>query len=152
MGDKVTYRDGQVVATSELGDLTNVSKRSTHDDGLVTKLLVVVEDGLDGGDTWVLLLGVLLLGGSLVPVKDTTNEWGDEEGSGLSSADGLGEGEHEGEVGVDTVVALKDTGGLDTLPGGSDLDQDAGLVNTDGLVKLYLVLDIELIKRPSKSF
>jgi len=133
---KEVWRDSQVIATSELGDLTNVSEGSTHDDGVVAELLVVVEDGLDGSDTWVLLLGVLLLGRCLVPVKDTTNEWGDEESTGLSGGNSLGDGEQEGKVGVDTVVALKDTGGLDTLPGGGNLDQDAGLVNTCGLVKL----------------
>jgi hypothetical protein len=31
---------------------------------------------------------------------------------------------------------LEDTGGLDTLPGGSDLDQNTVLGDTDGLVEL----------------
>lgn len=46
-------------------------------------------------------------------------------------------GEEEGEVAVDSVLLLEDTGGLDTFPGGGDLDQDAGLVDTDGLVQLF---------------
>merc|ERR1711939_1277088 len=36
--------NGEVVASSELGNLANGAERSTHDDGLVAVLLVVVED------------------------------------------------------------------------------------------------------------
>lgn len=110
------YGDGQVVTASELGDLANVSERSTHDDGVVTVLLVVVEDGLDGLDTRVLLLGVVLLRRGLVPVEDTADEGGDQESTGLSGGDGLGEREHKSQVAVDAVVPLQDLGGLDTLP------------------------------------
>jgi hypothetical protein len=46
--------------------------------------------------------------------------------------------EQKGEVAVDFMVALQDTGGLDTFPSGGDLDQDAGLVNTNGLVELQI--------------
>lgn len=111
-----TYCNGQVIAASELSDLANASEGSAHDDGLVAKLLVVVENGLDALDTGILLLGVLLLGGRLVPVKDTANKGGDEEGTGLSGSDGLYERKHEGQVGVDSVLGLEDLGGLDALP------------------------------------
>jgi len=131
-----THSNGQVIATSQLGDLTNRSEGSTHDNGLVAELLVVVEDGLDGCHSWVLLLCVLLLGAGLVPVKNTADEGRDEESIGLSGADGLWEREHEGQVAVDIVILLEDTGGLDTLPGGSDLDQNTVLGDTDGLVEL----------------
>jgi hypothetical protein len=133
-----TYRDGEVVAASKLSDLANVAERGTHDNGVVAKLLVVVEDGLDGGDTGVLLLGVLLLGRGLEPVKDTANEGRDEVGTGLSGTDSLGQREHEGQVGVDAMVALEDLGGLDTLPGGGDLDQDTLLADALLLVELNL--------------
>lgn len=132
-----SYGDGQVVAASELSDLASVSERSTHDNGLVTVLLVVVEDALDGGDTGVLLLGVVLLGAGLEPIKDTADEGGDEESVGLGGGDGLGKGEHEGQVAVDAVVALEDLSGLDALPGGGDLDQDTLLADTLLLVELY---------------
>ena len=50
---------------------TDVTEGSSHDDGLVAMLLVVVEDFLDGLDTRVFLVGVagsgLVL---LVPVKN----------------------------------------------------------------------------------
>jgi hypothetical protein len=128
--------DGEVVAAGELGDLAGVAEGGAHDDGLVAELLVVVEDGLDGLDAGVLGGGVLLLVGGLVPVEDAADEGGDEEGAGLGGGDGLDLGEHEGQVGVDGVVALEDLGGLDALPGGGDLDEDALLADALGLVEL----------------
>lgn len=139
------YGDGQVVAASELNDLASVSERSTHDNGLVAKLLVVVVDALDGGDTGVLLLGVVLLGAGLEPVEDAADEGGDEESTGLGGGDGLGLGEHEGQVAVDAVVALQDLGGLDALPGGGDLDQDTLLGDILLLVELYLKQVVSLV-------
>jgi hypothetical protein len=134
-----TCRDGQVVDTGKLGDLADVAERGTHDDGVVAELLVVVVDGLDGGDTGVLLLGVVLLGRGLEPVEDAADEGGDEVGTGLGGTDGLGQGEEEGQVGVDAVVALEDLGGLDALPGGGDLDEDAVLGDALLLVELWRV-------------
>ena len=49
---------------------TYVSEGGTHDDGLVTVLLVVVEDLLYGDDTRILITRVVLSGALLVPVKD----------------------------------------------------------------------------------
>ncbi|KUI73533.1 hypothetical protein VM1G_11889 [Cytospora mali] len=97
---------GIVVTAGKLGDLASVTEAGSHDNGLVAELLVVVVDVLDGLDTGVLLLGVLLLGVGLEPVKDTTDEGGDQEGTGLSGGDGLRLAEHKGQVGVDAVVAL----------------------------------------------
>ena len=37
-------RDGEVVAASQTQDLSSVAEGSSHDDGLVAKLLVVVVD------------------------------------------------------------------------------------------------------------
>lgn len=139
MNEPWTYGDSEVIATGELSDLTNVTERGTHDNGLVAKLLVVVEDVLDALDTRVGLLGVLLLVVGLVPVKDTADEGRDEEGTGLGGGNGLRKGEHKSKVGVDAVLRLQDVGGLDTLVGGGDLDQDAGLVNASLLVKLQSV-------------
>lgn len=129
-------RDGQVVASSELCDLTDVPEGGSHDNGLVAVLLVIVEDGLDALDTWILLLGVVLLVCRLVPVKDTADEGGDEVGASLGGGDGLDEGEHEGEVGVDSVLGLEDLRSLDAFPGRGDLDQNAVLVDTNLLVEL----------------
>ena len=134
-GTGKTYRDGQVVNTSKLSDLADVSERSAHDDGLVAELLVVVENGLDGRNTGVLLLGVLLLVRSLEPVENTADERADQEGAGLGGGDGLRQGEHEGQVAVDGVVALQDLGGLDALPGGGDLDKNTLLLDANGLVQ-----------------
>lgn len=133
---KKTYRDGQVVTASKFSDFTSVAERGTHNDGLVAKLLVVVKDGLDRGHTGIGLLGVLLLGGSLVPVEDTADKGRDEESVGLGGGNGLGQREQESQVAVDLVVALEDLGGLDALPGGGNLDQDAVLGDALLLVEL----------------
>lgn len=130
------YGNGEVVAASELGDLADGAERGAHDDGLVAVLLVVVEDVADRLNTGVLLLGVLLLGGSLVPVKDAANKGRNEVGVRLSSGDGLDKREHEGQVGVDAVVPLQDLGGLDTLPCRRNLDENALLANSLLLVQL----------------
>ena len=58
----------------------------------------------------------LALLGRLVPVHDTADEGGDEEGAGLGGGDGLREGEHEGQVAVYAVLGLESVGGLDALP------------------------------------
>lgn len=84
-----TYRDGEVVAASELSNLTGAAERGAHDNGLVAKLLVVLVDALDGGDARVLLLGVLLLVVGLEPVENAADEGGDEVGAGLGGANGL---------------------------------------------------------------
>lgn len=123
----MTYRDSEVVATSELSDLASVSEGSTHDDGLVAELLVVVEDLNNGLDTRVLLLLVLLLVVGLVPIEDTANEGRDEESTGLSGSDGLNRREHQSQVGVDVVLGLQDVSSLDTLVGRGDLDENAVL-------------------------
>jgi hypothetical protein len=43
--------DGEVVNTGKLNDLLNVAERGTHDNGLVSKLLVVVVDAGDRDNT-----------------------------------------------------------------------------------------------------
>lgn len=129
-------RNGEVVAASELGDFAHVAERGAHDNGVVVVLFVVVEDLHDGLDARVLLGGVLLLGLGLVPVEDAADEGGDEESTGLGGGNSLHEGEHEGQVAVDAVLALQDVGGLDTLPGRGELDQHALLLDADFLVEL----------------
>lgn len=154
-GTGKTYRDGQVVNTSKLSDLADVSERSAHDDGLVAELLVVVEDVLDGLDTGVLLLGVVLLVGGLVPVKDTADEGGDEVSTGLGGSDGLDRREKESKVAVDAVVALKNLGGLDTLPRRGDLNQDTVLGDALLLVQLrwcHVSICFIPFKDPSKDY
>jgi hypothetical protein len=101
-----TWRDGKVVASSKLGYLTKIAERSTHDNGVVAVLLVVIEDLLDRFDTWVVLRVVLLLCVGLVPIENATDERRNEIGTGLSGCDGLDDGEHECEVAVHAVSAL----------------------------------------------
>ena len=131
-----TYGDGQVVTASQLGNLAGIAERGTHDDGLVTELLVVVKDALDASNTRVLLLGIFLLGRRLEPVKDAADEGGNQKRTSLGGGNSLDEREHEREVAVDAVVALENLGSLDTFPCGCDLDQNTVLGNALGLVKL----------------
>ena len=56
------------------------------------------------------------------------------------------EAEEEGKVAVDAFL-LKLPGGLDTLPGGGDLDEDTVLLDTDGLVESDELLGLGLGRR-----
>ena len=122
---------------------THVTERGTHDDGLVSVLLVVVVDLADRLNTRILLI---LVGGSglvfLVPVQNTANEGRDESDTSLGTSNSLAETEQESEVAVDPVVTLEFTGSLDTFPRGSDLDENAFLGDTDRLVELDQVLGL----------
>ena len=69
-----TYGDGQVIASSEFSDLASVTERSAHDNGLVSELLVVVEDAAHALDTRVLRGGELLLLRCLEPIEDSAHE------------------------------------------------------------------------------
>ena len=116
---------------------TYVTERGTHDDGPVSVLLVVVEDLADGLNARVLLV---LVSGSglvlLVPVQNTTDEGRDKGDISLGTSNSLAKTEQESEVTVDLVVALEFTSGLNTLPGGSNLDENAFLRYADGVVEL----------------
>ena len=100
-------------------------------------LLVVVVDLTDGLDTRVIL--VLVSGSRLVlfvPVQNTADEGRDEGDISLGTSNSLAKTEQESEVAVDLIVALEFTSSLDTLPGGSNLDENAFLRDADGLVEL----------------
>ena len=64
----------------------------------------------------------------------SSDEGGDEGDASLGTGDGLGEAEKKGQVAVDALL-LESSGGLDTLPGGSDLDQDSLSGDTGLLVE-----------------
>ncbi|RUO95930.1 hypothetical protein BC936DRAFT_142945 [Jimgerdemannia flammicorona] len=150
--------DGKEIAPSELLDLAHGAEGRTHDDGIVTVLLVVVVDLGDGMDTGVLVLIVVLAGGLLVPVKVTADVGRDQGDTSLSASDGLKnprviflqqpnpklhtngvylrEREQQRQVAVNVVLGLKNVRSLDTLPGRGDLDRDATLVNAGLLVEL----------------
>lgn len=82
-------RDGQEVASGQLLNLANGAEGGTHDDGLVTVLLVVVVDLGDRDDTGILSASVLLLVSGLVPVKDTADEGRDQSNLGLGASNSL---------------------------------------------------------------
>lgn len=113
-------------------------------------LLVVVENRLHALDAGIFLRREILLHGCLVPIEDTTNEGRNEESTGLGGGDGLDEREHQSEVAVNALL-LQDLGRLDTLPSGSDFDQDARLVDTDGLVELHNGQQLRFFAKGSPS-
>jgi len=80
-------RDGQKVNSSKGLDLarliykleseynettagTHIAERRAHDDGLVTVLLIVIENLLDRLNTRILIAFIVLSGSFLVPVED----------------------------------------------------------------------------------
>ena len=131
-----TNRDSQVVASSQLSNLTNAPEASSHHNSLVSKLLIVIEDLLNALDTRIFLGAVVLLVRCLVPVQNTANKRRDEESTSLGCGNGLGQREHEGQVAVHTMLGLQDMGCFDTLPRRSELYQDTRLVDADVFVKL----------------
>ena len=74
----------------------------------------------------------------------TADEGRDEGDTRLCARDGLGEAEEKGEVAVDAVIALELAGSLDTLPGGRNLDEDALLLDADGVVERDELLGLGL--------
>ena len=108
-------------------------------------LLVVVEDLADRLNTRVVFI---LVGRSglvlLVPIQNTADEGRDQSDTSLCASNGLAEAEEEGQVAMNAVIALQLAGGLDTLPGGGDLDEDTVLLDTDGLVESNELLGLRL--------
>lgn len=150
-------RDGQVVTASQFLNLTRVTEGGAHDNGLVAVLLVVVVDLGDRQDTRVFVAGVGLASVLLVPVQDTTNERRDQSHAGFSTGNCLREAKEQGQVAVNVVFLLQNLANrsflstlhlsafaipqtygssLDTLPGRSNLDQDAVLADAIFFVKL----------------
>ena len=131
---------------------TYVTERGTHDDGPVSMLFVVIVNLADGLNARVFLVlvsrsGLVLL----IPIQNTADKGGDESDASLGTSNGLSETEQKGEVTVDLVVTLEFTSGLDTLPAGSDLDENAFLGDPNRLVELDQVLGLTLhVKNPSK--
>ena len=134
-----THRNSQIITSGQLRDLTNVSEASAHHNGLVSELLVVIEYLLNALDSRVILGAVLLLVRCLVPVQNTANERRNQESTSLGCGNGLGEGEHESQVAVHTVLRLQDMGCLNTLPCRSELDEDTRLIDANVFVELESV-------------
>lgn len=95
-----------MVTAGQLRDLAGITEGSTHNNGLVAVLLIVIVDGLHRLNTGVFLRGVVTLVGILEPVQDATYEWGNEEGTRLCRGNSLDEREHQGQVAVDLVLGL----------------------------------------------
>jgi len=137
--------DGEKITTSQSLDLSDVTERSTHDDGPVSMLLIVVEDFADGLNARVILV---LISGSrlvlLVPVQNAADEGRNESDTSFGTSHSLTETEQESKVAMDLLITLKFTGSLDTLPGRCDLNENAFLGDANGLVKFDQVSGLNL--------
>lgn len=127
--------DGQKVNTSEFLDLTDVTERSTHDNGLVTEFFVVVEDVRDTDDTGVFLSGIVTVILSLVEIENTTDERRNQSNVSLGASNSLDKREQESQVAVDALF-LELLSSLDTLIGGGNLDENTLTTNALGFVQL----------------
>ena len=81
--------DGEEIAACEFDNFAGVAEACAHDDGLVTKMFVVVVNRGDGLDTGVVRAGVVLTGVFLVPVENAADEWRDESDLSFCGCDGL---------------------------------------------------------------
>mmetsp|Transcript_39524 Transcript_39524/g.112077 ORF Transcript_39524/g.112077 Transcript_39524/m.112077 type:complete len:366 (-) Transcript_39524:271-1368(-) len=136
--------DGDVVAASQLKDLALVPEGRRHDNGLVAVHLVVLVDAPHAEHAGVLIGLVGAVIGRLMPVHDAAHKGGNEGRTSVSSCHGLGHGEHECHVGVDALL-LQLLAGLDSLPGGGDLDVDA--VQADALGGVHVHELVGLVER-----
>lgn len=81
---------------------------------------------------------------NLNDITYTTDEGRNQGDTSLGASDCLTETEEESEVAVDAVVTLEFTGGLNTFPCGSNLDQDTLLGDADGCVESNELLRLRL--------
>ncbi len=114
--------DGQAVAAGQLLDLAEIAEAGAHHHRLVAVGLVVAIDARDRLHAGILGAGVVAVLALLVPVVDAPDERRDEEHPGVGAGHRLGEGEQQGQVGLDA-LAFQNLGGADSFPGGGDLDQ-----------------------------
>lgn len=132
-----TGRNGQKVDTGKLLDFTRITERCAHDNCLIAKLLVVVEDALNRVDTRILRSLVRRLSSrSLVPIQDATNKGRNKSGTGFSSGNSLNERKEKSQVNVDSVLGFKLTSSLNTFIGRSNLNKDTFLRNPLLLIKI----------------
>jgi hypothetical protein len=131
-GRRITYSDSQVITSRQFCDLPLIPKTRTHNNSLISKLLVVIENRLNALDTRIFMrLERILLHSYLVPIHYPSDEGGNEIGTGFCSSDGLYEGEHQGKVAVYAVFGLEDLGGFDAFPCRGDLDEHALFADAD---------------------
>lgn len=129
-------RDGQTIASSQLGDLALVAEAGAHDNRVVSVLFVVVVNLGNRQDTWVFLgLETRNTQGSLVPVEDAAHKGANQGATGLGTRNRLGQRKDQGQV-ASNALLLQDFGGLDSFPSRRNLDENTALVDTHFLVEL----------------
>jgi hypothetical protein len=70
-----------------------------------------------------------------VPVHDATHKWRNESGTRFGTSNRLGDRKDERQIASNTFL-FQDFSGLDTLPSGGNLDENAGLVDTNFFVEV----------------
>ena len=75
------------------------------------------------------MCGVVLLGGVLVPVKNSADKGRNQESASLCTSHGLDFGKQQGEVAVDLMLALENMSSFDAFVGRGNLDENTRLVN-----------------------
>ncbi|MNE16420.1 hypothetical protein D3C80_1093630 [compost metagenome] len=126
------WADGQSIAAGQLLDLADIAEAGAHDHGVVAIGLVVVVDTRDRLHARIFRAHVFFASALLVPVVDPAHERRNQEYPGIGTRLGLGEGEQQGQVGLDAFF-FQHLGGADAFPGRGQLDQhpvtaDTGLV------------------------
>jgi hypothetical protein len=89
-----------------------------------TMLFVIVEDLLDGDDTWVIVTLIVLSGRLLVPIENSANERGNQSDTSFGTSNGLRKSEEQSQIAVDLIVTLELASSLNSLPCRSNLNQD----------------------------
>lgn len=134
-------RNRKSVAAGQLNDFVDVSKGGTHDNGVVSVFFVVVVDFRHRDHTgigcrlesWkVFVFGQFFF---FVVIHDASDKGRNKGDAHLGAGNGLGQAKNECQVAGDS-LCFQDLGGLNALPGGGNLDEDAGLVDSLFLVEL----------------
>ena len=89
----------------------------------MTEFFVIGINGAHGLDAGVLGRREIFAGALLIPVQNPAHEGRDQFGFGLGAGDGLRQGEEQRHIAIDS-FALKDFGGANAFPRGSDFNQD----------------------------
>jgi len=122
-----------------------------HDNGLVAEFLEVVVDVCDADNTRILFVWEILSGVfGFVVIEDSSHERRNQVHTSFSTSDSLSEGEDQCQIAVDFIF-FKCLSSFDTLPSGSDFDQNSILRNTRFLVELHDSLGLSKVGKDKRS-
>ena len=123
-----------------------------HDNGLVAEFLEVVVDVGDADNTRILFVGEILSGMlCFVVIENSSHERRNQVHTSFSTSDSLREGEDQGQIAVDFIF-LKCLSSFDTLPSGSNFDQDSVFRNACFLVEFHDSLGLNKVGNAKGTF